>query len=447
MITRALALSFATLLVGPHAHAGSTAGIGLAPEGGPLSRITRGDAGALFHTPTGGQGGTHLWLDMGALHWASTTTLDGEAPAEGAGWFPLMGVAFSTPLSEEMSVGFHLGMPFGGGGVFPEDGAQRFHVIDGKAMAIEEGLGLSWAPGGPLVLGGSVRAIEGYMAQTRAFDTGTMLADMVGTGAGVPLDDPFLEGRQTMAIMGVGLGWAVGADLRFDKLILSAAHRSAARVPLHGDFTLIPSLDMTFEMAGAIDTEMAIPATTQAGISLDLGKAWLHLDGGTVNWTPFALWEGTMSDVEVTSSDPQMDAVLAQFGINDVAILTEPQAFTMAFGHGRSWHGGVAIELPVNETVDLQLNAHHSTAAVPDAYIHASNQDYATTRVGQAWTWKTPGRWSVALTHQAFLDADRVTTDSAYNPANEMLSGTAVRSSNGIQGLDRQRFTLTLQWK
>ena len=84
-----------------------------------------------------------MLLDLAGVAWAMDVTLEGEENAHGQGFgaVPYVGV---SKRWDRLGVGLSGLVPYGGGGSMPEDGPQRFHLVEGYAFLLEGDLSLAW---------------------------------------------------------------------------------------------------------------------------------------------------------------------------------------------------------------------------------------------------------------------------------------------------------------
>jgi len=419
--------------------------MGLSPVGGAFGGISEEGALGLGLNPASALAPERQFaMDVGALHWASTITLKNQDPATGQGWMPMPYMAVSTPIGEQLGLGLSVQMPWGGGGAFPEEGGQRFHIIEGAAFAFEADLALAWAATDWLSLGGAARIAQGLMAREQAFDTGIMMYDMA-LGLGIPIGDPFLEGRQSMDLSGRGTGFALGASIDLPgNASVHAAWRSEMAIPLTGTFSMIPSNDLLIEMSGNVVTEMVFPEEWNVALVLPAGdRTTLTLEGGWTGWSSIAMMEGTMEDMVVTPDSQALASLMEDYGVTDLDFLTNPQAFAVAMGHNDTFNGGISINWSANEKLDLRLGAFYSPAAIPDAYLHAANQDYNTLDLRSGVKWQASKWLTTGLSFDLYADGPRTTSESVFDGTHSQLSGTALPSGEGTYSLDRYRIGLT----
>ncbi len=386
-----------------------------------------------------------MLLDLAGVAWAMDVTLEGEENAHGQGFgaVPYVGV---SKRWDRLGVGLSGLVPYGGGGSMPEDGPQRFHLVEGYAFLLEGDLSLAWEVTSRLQVGGAVRVARGLMGSTRAIDTGAMLASTLGPEAGIPLEEPALEGTQQTQLAGSGLGWGLGISWMISEALeLHGAWRSRIRLPFEGSTTLVPSNDMTFEMSGSLETEMVFPPEVELAVALARGDLRVVLGMGWAGWSSLHRVDGEIQDLQVSSPDPELSFLLAAMGVSELDLLDAGQQFGSILGYTDVVQGGVSTTWRAAEDLDLLTAVVYSPASSADYAFSAGVMDVTYIGVGGGVTSRHVDGFEINLSLSAPVSKERVVTNSQLSLEQDPTSGLQSPSGNGRYALQAARLGVSVR--
>jgi long-subunit fatty acid transport protein len=426
------------------ALAGSTAGMGLAPLGGGFSGITDPGVLGLGHTPAAARPEQpELALDFGISSWRIEAQLEDAAPSEGTGLTPIPYIAAALPIGP-VGIGLVGMVPYGGGGGFPEDGAQRFHMVDGKVFMMEANLAVAYQPVDFLRFGVAGRFARGTMRKAYAVDSAGLLNGRLAPDPAAPEGLQLLEGEQELDVSGIGWGYAVGVSAVLPAQIeVHAAYRSPVRIDLSGPAIVTPSHDLDLALHGTAAVTMVYPREVTLGVAVPVGKVRLMADGGWTGWRTLERVDGALEDVTVKSKDAAMTALLGATGVNE-SELTESLELYNDLGNHDVFYGGAAADFTLHKKVVLRTGLWYAPTTIPDANFHLGIVDFPAWDIRAAVAW-SPVDWLTAGTSlDVYAIPSREIRNSRLSLSNAPESGRVLPSANGDYSMSAVRFGLTL---
>ena len=192
--------------------------------------------------------------------------------------------------------------------------------------------------------------------------------------------------------------------------------------------------DLTVEIQATMTTPVRHPQ--QAGLSLRVPVERLTLlpEVGFEGWSSWSRLESSPSNVQVGSSDPILDEILAQAGLQVTDLIRDPEITTN--GTENLWWGGLGMRMDLEDDWQLISGAWVVPAVVPDARVHPSNLDFGTLDL-RGGVRRAP----LALTADVFLVPDRRITRSAWTGSS--ATGETTASGNGVYTFSGARLGLT----
>jgi long-chain fatty acid transport protein len=431
----------AALLVGAlcalDAHAGGffLPGKGVRPlgRGGAVVASGQGDLNAIWYNPANlaTLEGTTLTVDLALIDLAFTFDRAPRTLENGDTIF-FERVANEAPpkadpqilsggkLNEELGWGFGFYAPYLSGHTFPENGAQRYTLIDNDAsLLLYTHFALGWQ------LNEHVRIGAGIQNVFTNFVVTTMVSGYVGA-FGDPEDEDLdmltevtvnsLFNPTGNAGVWVKLHESVEAALSF-QLPVTLRDREAKiriRFPSH------PAYDNAKQRGDTLDTGISFPLMARLGARL-VKPTWdVELALTYENWASFDTIQADPNDVSV-------DGVP---GLG--SILVAPLALPM------NWQDTYAVALGgqkrLGESFDLRAGYTFETNTIPDDYYSVFLADAAKHQLSLGGTWRAGESLSLDFAGSYFMMPDRTITTSKVrqiNPADtEQELSTVV--GNGV---------------
>jgi len=429
------------------ALAGSTAGMGLSPIGGSLGGLNEPGALGLGATPTAARPEqAELGLDMGLNQWTVEAQLDGETPIEASGMVPMPYLAAAVPVGD-FGIGLVGSIPFGGGGDFPKQGAQRFHLQEGKVFLMEAALALAYQPVQAVRVGVAARLARGTMKKRYAVDSAGLLNSRLGSDTSVPEGEALLEGYQELDIAGLGMGYALGISTTLPADIeVHLSYRSPMAVDLTGPAKVVPSNDIDLALTGTAHATMIYPREVAVGVVVPVGGIRIMADGGWTDWRKMERVDGTLEDVSVDSDDAALAALVAATGINETS-LTEDQDIYNDLGNHDVFYGGAAVDVPLHERWTFRTGAWWAPTTIPEKNFHLGIVDFDAWDLRAAVAWTPVDALTLGLSADVFFIPDRSIDNSSLSLTNPPASGRVLPSANGEYAMRAARAGLTVLYR
>jgi long-chain fatty acid transport protein len=425
------ALLLATLCA-PEAHAGGffLPGKGVRPlgRGGAVVVSGAGDLNSIWYNPANlaTLSDTKLTLDMALIDLdftferaprqldnGQTATYDpvqNDAPPKADPQLMIGG-----KLADGLGWGFGMYAPYLSGHRFPQDGSQRYTLIDNDAsLLLYTHLAIGWQ------LNDHIRIGAGFQNVWTRFVMTTKVSGYVGT-FGQPEDpdlDILTEATITSLFSPTGnagvwvkLHESVEAAMSF-QLPVTLRDREAKmriRLPDH------PAYDNASQNGDTIDVAIPFPLMARLGARL-VRPTWdLELAFTYENW-------GSFKQIQANPNDVSVDGVP---GLG--SILVAPLAIPM------NWKDTYAVALGGQKTVhedwDVRAGYTFETNTIPDDYYSVFLADATKHQLSAGATWRATDSLSLDLAGSYLLMADRTVTNSKVrqiNPADTEQELTTV---------------------
>jgi long-subunit fatty acid transport protein len=422
--------------------------MGLSPLGGGFGGITEPGVLGLASTPAAARSAqTEIGLDFGLSQWTIDAKLDGEAPVHGTGVVPMPYLGATIPLGD-FGIGLVGSVPYGGGGDFPESGAQRFHLREGKVFLMEGSLALAYQPIDALRVGVAGRMGRGSMMKRYAVDPAGLIYSKLGEDISSLSDDEKpSEGSQELDVSGVGYGYAVGVSGFLPSGVeVHASYRSPMPVDLSGPATVVPSNDLDLAISGRAFATMVYAREVALGVVIPAGPVRLMVDGGWSDWRTMERVDGSLENVTLSSKNKELMALLEATGANESSI-TDPQDIYNDLGNTDVFYGGAAVDIPLHARWTLRTGAWWAPSSIPDQTFHLGIVDFAAWDVRAALAWQPVQALTVATSVDWYLVPDRTIDNSGLSMTNEATSGRLLPSANGEYAMSATRLGLSVVYR
>jgi long-subunit fatty acid transport protein len=431
------------------ALAGSTAGMGITPLGGGWAGISERGALGLGHTPTAALAERpELALDMGLSTWRIQAHLTDQAPETATGLSPIPYFGLAVPIPDfgigDFGIGLTGMVPFGGGGAFPTDGAQRFHAIEAKVFMMEADLALAYAPVDFLRLGVAGRFARGTMLKSYAVDSAGLLNGRLAPEPAVEAGVELLEGEQQLDLSGGGFGYALGVTALLPGAIeLSVAYRSPVAIVLSGPAVVTPSHDLDLKLHGTAEVTMVYPRELALGVAMQLSKVRLMADGGWTGWSTMERVDGALNDITVKGDDKALNALVESTGLNQ-SETTESIELYNDLGNHDVFYGGAAADVSVHKKWKLRGGLWYAPTTIPDETFHLGIVDFPAWDLRTAVAFTPIEHLTIGASLDVYLIASRDIRNSALSLNQTPESGRVLPSANGDYAMRAARMGLTL---
>jgi long-subunit fatty acid transport protein len=428
------------------ALAGSTAGMGLSPLGGTFGGVTESGVVGLPTNPAAARTETpEIALDFGLSTWAIDAQLEDQAPVQGSGLVPLPTLGATLPLGD-FGIGLVGTIPYGGGGSFTEEGAQRFHLQEGKVFLLEADLALAYQPIKALRVGVAGRIARGSMMKRYAVDSAGLLNSRL-SGATAPEGEALLEGQQELDVSGIGYGYAIGISTFLKSGVeIHASYRSPLAVDLSGPAQLTPSNDIDLMLKGTAEATMVYPREVALGVVVPAGPVRLMVDGGWADWSTMERVDGTLNDVSVHSDDEAMMALLAATGVNESS-LTDPQDIYNDLGNHPVFFGGAGVDIPLHARWTIRTGAWWAPTTIPEENFHLGIVDFDALDLRGGVSWMPSSDLTIAAGVDYYIIPDREIRKSGLSLTNNASTGRLLPSANGSYAMKGTRYGLTVTYR
>ncbi len=430
------------LLLASSAMAAGLSGLAVPEPLGAFGGPSAEGAPALATNPAASAVSTpELLVDLGVMATRLRYQLDGHEPMDSRGLSPVPSLSGALPLGRA-GIGLAVFVPHARGGEAPpESSGAQLYAGDSDIMLVEGDLSAGVRLG-PWRLGAALRAGHARVSSALKYDTGVLLTDILGPEAGVPLQDPFLQGTQRYDMRGLVWGGAFGARLRPERGPgLDLAIRTPLRGQLSGPFSLRPSDDLEMQVEG----DATLPTTWP--LELLLAGTWARgawrpgAELSYTRWSSMYRFETALSDLQVSSDDPLFQALLDSYGLTEADFLAGVEDVPIETGLSDILAGGLWVDW-LGEGAMARAGLWITPAAIPDAYVNPGNADFGTADLRLAYA-RRVGPTLLGLSVDAFLGPERVVEDSAYDQARGPHSGVALPPAHGRYALSAVRVGLT----
>lgn len=387
-------------------------------------------------------------LDLGSIYAGLYYKMDAwdEASDPGGTWsIPIPYLGLTAPAGP-VGIGVSVFVPYARVGGRDPEGPQRYSTIEGTFMVIEEDISVAWAASANFTLGASLRIGQFQQGSTRSLDTGAILHSMLGPDAGVPLQDPFLEGSQTLVgLNALMVGWALGArwhtDAGFGAQVAYrprwVAHITNGLVEVH------PSRDLNLTIEGDVEAWITFPTNVFLSGTIPVGPVTFVPEVAWLRWSESAENTSLVHDFRITSDDPFFDKLLESYGVSEAEFLEkgEPMVQDLAFTDAVNF--GLVTRIAVSDAIEARVGAVHQPGVVPDPVVHPGNLDFTATDLKLGLRVSPNERIQLGGSFDYLWTPDRRIDDSVMSLTNPQSSGRVFPSGNGDYEIDLMRIGVT----
>ena len=332
-----------------------------------------------------------------------------------------------------------------GGEPQPEDGEQRFFTIEGGFQIIEADLTAAWEFDPSWTLGVVLRTGIGSTGGYKAIDTGAIALNALGgTVTGVEIGEPLLEGRQTTALSGKGLGYGLGLRYHGEGgLQVDASVRTALKMNMTGTLEMVPSTSLDLALVADVSTLLQLPPAAFLAVTVPAGPVSIVAEVSWIDWTSFSVYTSELSNQRIASEDQAMQDLLDSYGLSTSEYLSAVGDSTTRTGMQSALSQGLVVIAPISEAWETRVGVWNLGKTVPDGYVHPSNIDYDQINLRAAVAW-SPKPWvTLGLTGDKYMPRARTISSSVYSLEDSGESGVLIPNSNGDYSLSLARFGLT----
>jgi len=430
----------------PAAIAAGAAGNGTPVLGGGVAGPLQDGAAGLFSNPAAAHPAEgELLFDLQYAHSSVEMQLSGQEAEADAGGSVIPALSVASPPLGPVGLGLALHVPYGRGGENPEDSTLRFHNQSGEIRAMEAALNVAVQPADWLTVGVAGRAAQLTLATVNATDTGAMLAGLLDQGGEELLNDPFLEGTQSVSGKGLAGGWAAGVRVTPPGgWVFAADFRSKLRGVVEGDLSYVLSNQLAVEITGNQETYLEFPAELSVGAALPVGRVTITPELTWIGWSSWNRIETRLHDLSFGSRDPYLDAYIEALGGSLDTLIADMDSNVTTNGTSDIFSGGVGVKAQVADAWDLLGGVYLTPAATQDDHVHPGNVDFAVADVRAGAVYWTQRRTRFAVTADRMFAPERSVSQSVYDPLADPETGLAVPSGDGRYSLALWRAGLTV---
>jgi len=426
------------------AFASSTAGMGLSPLGGGLSGVTEPGVLGLAARPAAALStGPEVVVDVAASFYSATTNLDGSDPDSISGGTPVPFLAATVPMGR-WGLGAYGMVPYGGGASMPEDGAQRFHIIDAQSLLMEGGLSLGHRLTEAVTVGGSFRVGRASLFKDNAMNTAALINSKTDLSTPLPTDNPLFHGSQGLDLSGTGFAYGLGMSVILPRdLEAHLSYRSPMVVKVSGPLHIVPSDDLDLTLNGDATAQLTYAEEIEFGLVIPIGTTRIALSGGWADWSGMAKVDVSVRNLSADSDNGALESFILASGLNESDILAAGTDIHNDLGHSDAFHGGIAVDFPVSK-FRIRPAVYYAGTTLPDETFHVGIADFPALDLRLSAS-ASPVDWlTVALSVDHFVIRDREIRTSGLSLDNDASSGRVLPSANGVYSMAATRTGLTL---
>lgn len=442
-------VSLLALLLAAPALAYTPSGFGVPLLGGGLAGPTEAGALGVINNPAAAHADRGSWLlDVGwmysDLYYELDLDDDFSLRARSGGLAPSL--AGAEPLGP-VGLGFAF-VPLyarGGGEPAPDDGAQRFHSVEGLIQLLDLQASAAMKVDRAWTLGVGLHYGLFSIDSRRRIDAGAII-NSVAPSADAPLGDPFLEGEQTLSdLRGTTVGSAVGIRYHPERGPKgSLSWRSGKRGQATGPLTMVPSTSLEMELQAEVTTDMPLPPSVQAAMDFTVGRVRLVPELTWIGWSSMYEYGSDLDDLEIASHDEAMQSILESYELDEADFLEGAKEAQSLTGMRDVWSPGVSVFVPLTDGWSSRLGAWWAPAAFPDEAVHPGNMDFATLDLRAALAWEASEEVTVGFSGDWFHSPERRINDSEHSLSDPDEPGSLVPSGDGEYKLALARLGVTL---
>jgi hypothetical protein len=344
-----------------------------------------------------------------------TFSIDGPTPLESLRW--VLG-------------GFS---PYAIGGLWPEDGAQRFFSKKALIFTYDLSTGVIYRPIKKLSLSLLGGVTYGQLEQNNSIDFGAFANNLLPPGADLfATENPLLEGVMHLEAQGwspsasVGVWWEPMKWLRMGLGFLWIRD-----LHMHGLMNVETSEDLEDNLPGlnlrpegTLDLTYPMPYHAHGEIELELGPWSLAPFYQFLNRHIQRLVVGYVSEVEPDFIEGQQ---LSVRGTQD------------------DWMAGLRLGYKHNSIWRFAWRGVYDPSYIPDESVHPGNLDFNMLENVFSAQWQSlSATWIVSYAHLHFQALN--VTNSLFNLRAGLESGLSYPSANGNYNASGHRFTIGFRW-
>jgi long-subunit fatty acid transport protein len=426
------------------AFGSSTAGMGLSPMGGGLSGVTEPGVLGLATTPAAALSKrSEAVIDLAANFYSATSKLDGRDPEEISGVVPMPFLGATLPMGR-WGLGAYGMIPYGGGASLPEDGAQRFHIIDAESFLMEGGLSLGHRLTETITVGASFRVGRATLFKNTAMNTAALINSKTDLNPPLPTDNPLFHGSQVLDLSGIGFAYGLGMSVTLPKdLEAHLSYRSPMRVKVSGPVDISPTDDLDLTLSGDATGHLTYAQEIELGLVIPVGTTRIALTGGWTDWSGMAEVDVSVRNLSIDSDNGALQSFIMSSGVNEADILAAGTDIHNDLGNDDAFHGGIAVDFPVSK-FRFRPGVFYAGTTISDETFHAGVADFPALDLRISAS-ALPVDWlTVALTVDHFVIVDRTVQTSGLSLDNDASTGRVLPSANGQYGMNATRTGLTL---
>lgn len=330
------------------------------------------------------------------------------SPASRFGTIPFAGIAVNPDL---WGLAFGLGVysPHNAAAEFPEDGAQRYDVIDGSITTLYITPSVAWRPHAALAVGAGFSFVRAAARYRRSY---WLPASLTGLN---PEEIQFDLGAE-----GWTQAWDAGLIFFPGELVpalsgleLAVVYVSRAKLEFEGDIDVTgvgaqlgPMFDTNYQEGQTIhrgaETEFTVPDSVKVGIGWSFGeRAWV---GADVYWNHYSLY-----DALVIRLDEPLGSI---------------EEFVQPKDSSDSWTVTVGGRVTPWPSLDVRLGCFLDESPYPDETYTILSPDADKLGVSTGLSWRPGLGLELSVAYMLLLYADRKVTDSRIRPEIELEMGT-----------------------
>jgi len=430
-----------------NALASTGSGLGLTPLGGGFAGITEPGALGITANPAAAKSESiEVVLDAGANSFVLGAQLDGSdmEREEFRDTVPMPYLGFTAPIGD-VGIGFYAMVPYGGGIELAPDSAQRYHAISSKSYLIEVGVPIAYDATDWLNLGASIRVGRASLSKTAAMNTAALINSKVELDPPLPTDNELLTGSQEVSIVGYGIGFGLGASFTLpNDLEVHLGYRSPLKAKMAGPVNLTPSDGIDLQLSGEAQGSMQFATEVELGVVIPISRTRLALQAGWVDWSPLAVIDIGVRDLEIQSDDAALTSLLATTGIDESDLLAAGTDIRNNLGHTSVFHGGATLGIPFGDKWEVRPGAFYSPTTLPDDGFHIGIADFMSWDLRLAGSYQLTQWLTTGLSFDQFLVKTRTIRTSGLALDNDAASGRVLPSANGRYDMTARRIGLSL---
>ncbi|HTM20985.1 MAG TPA: outer membrane protein transport protein [Kofleriaceae bacterium] len=317
-------------------------------------------------------------------------TVKNDAPG-----LPVPTLAAEVDLGKKLVLAGGLMAPYAGLGRYPQDGAQRYSLVDmSESLLLIMEVALAYQVSDKLRVGAGLQNMVFQLASTMVF------SGCPGQTVCAP-EDPEMDALGKISqldwfspsgVLGVQYDLArrlrVGAALQLPFWISGKGHFETV-LPDSGFY------DGASVVGDRADVSFTLPAIARAGIEAGLGARWkAELAGSIEFWSMHDDFDVQPRDVRIENAPG--------VGTYEIGPMNIPRHYRNTY----SVHVGLEGQPLASTPLRLLLGWSYETAAAPDAYLSVLTVDGARNLLAGGLGWRH-GRWTVDAMFGVVMVADR----------------------------------------